>query len=72
MSHSTATDLSAALEVLDALPVDHPLTHSARDNIRIWLTEPRYVRYAGEVGSTKGHFRYLLCAEAFHDTFLCA
>ena len=46
---TTATDIAAALKTLNALPADHPLTASARDNIRTWLTEPRYARYAGEV-----------------------
>ena len=46
---TTATDVSAALETLSSLPTDHPLTAAARDNIRTWLTEPRYARYAQEV-----------------------
>ena len=49
MTDTIAADVSAALETLNSLPEDHPLTHSARDNIRVWLTEPRYARYASEV-----------------------
>lgn len=46
-SHS---DISAALATFDALPKDDGrLTPSARENIRRWLTEPRYARYAAEV-----------------------
>jgi phosphoglucomutase/phosphomannomutase len=44
---STAFD--AALEQLDAALGDGKLTPAAAENIRAWLTEPRYTEYAAEV-----------------------
>jgi len=43
------SDINAALETIHSLPEDHPLTLAARENIRTWLTQPRYARYADEV-----------------------
>ncbi len=50
MPETAAADVASALDKLNTLPAEnHPLTPAARENIRRWLTEPRYARYAADV-----------------------
>ncbi|MCA9267734.1 MAG: phospho-sugar mutase [Planctomycetales bacterium] len=49
---NAAPEAAAALKLLDALPADDArLTAAARQNLRRWLTEPRYARYAPQVAA---------------------
>ncbi|MCG8587340.1 MAG: phospho-sugar mutase [Pirellulales bacterium] len=49
MATNTLPDVSAALEQLESAAKSGSLTDSAVENIRAWLTEPRYAEYAGQV-----------------------
>ena len=46
----STTAMTAALEHLSAAEADGKLSPGAVENIRIWLTEPRYAEYAPQVG----------------------
>jgi len=45
----TAFDIKSWVAQVDQAAIDGKITPAAAENIRIWLTEPRYYRYAAQV-----------------------
>jgi len=58
-------DLSDSLAILDKAGQDGDLSPGAVENIRRWLTEPRYADYAGEVAAHLAEARWQALDDAF-------
>ena len=68
MPDSPAADgTRSALDQLDAALADKKLTASAAENIRIWLTEPRYAEYAAEVARHVADGKWDVLDDVFLD-----
>ncbi len=65
MSSASTFDLNLALSQLDAGAKDMKLSAGAIENIRKWLTEPRYAAYAPEVAQHLAEQKWQALDDAF-------